>query len=57
MKQTYEIFKKKVDNGDEVAKYYLDGMCYQVAKSIAEMSVTLEGKVDYIILTERSESF
>lgn len=43
--------QEKVDNGDEVAKYYLDGMCYQVAKSIAEMSVTLEGKLDYIILT------
>lgn len=40
-----------IQEGNENAQYYLDGMCYQIAKSIGEMAVVLKGKVDYIILT------
>lgn len=42
---------KRMENGEEEAKYYLDGMCYQVAKGIGELSVVLQGKVDAIVLT------
>ena len=37
--------------GDQTANYYLKGMCYQIAKSIGEMAVVLEGAIDAIILT------
>lgn len=37
--------------GDQTASYYLKGMCYQIAKSIGEMAVVLEGTIDAIILT------
>ena len=37
--------------GDQTANYYLKGMCYQIAKSIGEMAVVLEGTIDAIILT------
>lgn len=37
--------------GEAEYKKYLDGMCYQIAKGIGEMSVVLEGNVDYIVLT------
>lgn len=43
--------QKRIDEGDEEADFYLRGMCYQVAKSIGELAVVLEGKVDSIILT------
>lgn len=43
--------QKKIERGDEEAAYYLKGMCYQVAKSIGELAVVLEGEVDGIILT------
>ncbi len=42
---------KRMEQGEEDAKYYLDGMCYQVAKNIGELAVVLEGKVDAICLT------
>lgn len=37
--------------GEAEYKKYLDGMCYQIAKGIGEMSVVLKGNVDYIVLT------
>ena len=37
--------------GDESAKFYQEALFYQVAKSIGEMAVVLEGKVDAILLT------
>ena len=43
--------EKRMNQGDIEAKYYLDGMCYQVPKSIGELAVVLKGKVDAIILT------
>lgn len=43
--------EKRMNAGDDEAKYYLDGMCYQVAKSIGEMATVLKGKVDFIVLT------
>ncbi|MGO2083301.1 butyrate kinase [Vagococcus sp.] len=43
--------EKRMNDGDDEAKYYLDGMCYQVAKSIGEMATVLKGKVDFIVLT------
>lgn len=43
--------EKRINEGDTEAKLYLDGMCYQIAKSIGEMAVVLKGNVDAIILT------
>ncbi len=43
--------EKRMNAGDKEAKYYLDGMNYQVAKSIGELAVVLQGKVDAICLT------
>lgn len=38
-------------NGDEKAKFILEAMAYQVAKTIGSMVVTLNGDVDAILLT------
>ncbi len=38
-------------SGDEKARFYQEALFYQVAKSIGEMAVVLEGKVDAILLT------
>ena len=43
--------QKKADSGDEKARFYQEALFYQVAKSIGEMAVVLEGKVDAILLT------
>ncbi|MHC5246958.1 butyrate kinase [Enterococcus sp. LJL90] len=43
--------QKRIDAGDEEAKFYLDGMSYQVGKSITELAAVFRGKVDAIILT------
>ena len=45
------VVQKRIAEGDEEAKYYLDGMCYQVAKSISELASVLKGNVDAICLT------
>ncbi|KAF1299446.1 butyrate kinase [Enterococcus sp. JM4C] len=45
------IIEKRIAEGDEEAAYYLDGMCYQVGKSIAELAAVLKGQIDAIILT------
>ncbi|WP_313019885.1 butyrate kinase [Macrococcoides bohemicum] len=46
-----QTIEQKALNGDDEAKLYFDGMCYQIAKGIAEMAAVLKGDVDYIILT------
>lgn len=43
--------EKRIAEGDEKAKLVYESMAYQVAKSIAQMSVPLRGKVDAVILT------
>lgn len=45
------IIDKKIAAGDQKAQYYIDGMCYQIAKSIGEMATVLAGRVDFIVLT------
>ena len=43
--------EKMIGEGNKKAKIVYEAMAYQVAKSIAQMSVALKGKVDAIILT------
>lgn len=43
--------EKLIENGDEKAALVYEAMAYQIAKSIAQMSVPLRGEVDGIILT------
>ncbi len=40
-----------VNNGDEKAKLIVDAFIYNVGKEVGAMAVTLEGKVDAILLT------
>nr|WP_263313207.1 butyrate kinase [Mammaliicoccus sp. Marseille-Q6498] len=40
-----------MNNGDKTAKLVLDAMGYQIAKAIGSCAVSLEGKVDQIIIT------
>lgn len=42
---------KRIDEGDEEAKFYFDAMVYQVAKDIGGMAVVVNGDIDRIILT------
>ena len=39
------------NTGDEKSRFYQEALFYQVAKTIGEMAVVLEGKVDAILLT------
>jgi butyrate kinase len=41
----------RIKNGDEKAKFFVDVMCYQIAKEIGADATVLEGDVDAIILT------
>ena len=41
----------RIDKGDEKAKFYLEAMCYQIAKDIGAMATVLRGKVDAVVLT------
>ena len=43
--------EKRIEAGDEKAAVVYEAMAYQVAKSIAGLSVALEGHVDAIIIT------
>lgn len=40
-----------VRRGDEKAAFYLEAMCYQIAKDIGAMATVLRGKLDSIVLT------
>lgn len=41
----------RIDNGDKEAEFYLEAMCYQIAKEIGAMATVLKGEVDAIVLT------
>jgi butyrate kinase len=43
--------ENRIENGDEKAKFYLQAMCYQIAKDIGAMATVLNGNVDAVILT------
>ena len=43
--------EKRAQNGDEKAKFVLEALAYQVAKSIGSMVPVLKGDVDAILLT------
>jgi butyrate kinase len=43
--------QKLAESGNEKAMFYQEALFYQVAKTIGEMSVVLDGKVDAILLT------
>lgn len=45
------IIEKDAQTGNKEAAFYLEGMCYQIAKHIGEMAVVLKGNVDAILLT------
>ena len=41
----------RIEKGDSEASFYMEAMCYQIAKDIAAMATVLKGQVDAIILT------
>ncbi len=43
--------EKMIAGGDKYAKLIYDGMIYQISQTIARMAASLEGKVDYIVMT------
>jgi len=43
--------QKRIDSGDKEAEFYLEAMCYQIAKDIGAMATVLKGRVDAVILT------
>jgi butyrate kinase len=45
------IIQKRIDAGDEQAKFIFEVMCYQIAKEIGSGATVLKGRVDAIILT------
>ena len=46
-----KIMEKMIEEGNQKAAVVYEAMAYQVAKSIAAMTIPLKGKVDAIILT------
>lgn len=46
-----EVEDAALNNGDEKSKFIIDGMNYQISKSIGEMATVLCGKVDGILIT------
>ena len=46
----YEV-DKRIQNGDEEAKFYFEAMAYQVAKSVGSMCMTFKEKVDAVLIT------
>lgn len=43
--------KRRIENGDKEAEFYMQAMAYQVAKQIGAMYFIASGKIDAIILT------
>ncbi|MFC1864366.1 butyrate kinase [Chloroflexota bacterium] len=41
----------RIDKGDDKARFYLEAMCYQIAKDIGAMATVLKGRVDAVVLT------
>lgn len=46
----FEI-EKRINSGDQEAKFILEVMCYQIAKEIGSLAVVLKGNVDAIVIT------
>lgn len=46
----FEI-EKKINEGDEFAKFIVEVMCYQIAKEIGSGAAVLKGNVDAIVIT------
>lgn len=46
----YEV-DKRIQNGDEKAKFYFEAMAYQVAKSVGAMCMTFKEKADGVLIT------
>lgn len=46
----YEI-EKRIEDGDQFAKFILEVMCYQIAKEIGSGATVLKGNVDAIVIT------
>lgn len=42
---------KRIENGDQEAKFMVEVMCYQIAKEIGSCATVLKGNVDAIVLT------
>ncbi|QMS84194.1 butyrate kinase [Candidatus Xianfuyuplasma coldseepsis] len=42
---------KRIEAGDEEAKFLVEVMCYQIAKEIGSCATVLEGQIDAIVLT------
>jgi butyrate kinase len=49
-RDTREV-KRRIAEGDQKAKFYLQAMVYQISKEIASHGAVLEGKIDAIVLT------
>lgn len=43
--------ERRIESGDEKAKFYFEAMIYQIAKDIGAVATTMNGKVDRVILT------
>ncbi|MCX6000563.1 MAG: butyrate kinase [Chloroflexi bacterium] len=43
--------ERRIGEGDRKAEFYLEAMCYQIAKDIGAMAAVLRGKVDAVVLT------
>jgi len=43
--------EERLNRGDEKAIFYLEAMCYQIAKDIGAMATVLKGRCDAVILT------
>lgn len=43
--------ERRIDNGDDYAKFIFEAMAYQISKDIVASAVVLKGKVDEIIFT------
>ena len=41
----------RINQGDAKAKFYFEGMLFQIAKDVGEIATVLYGQVDRIILT------
>ncbi|HHY36631.1 MAG TPA: butyrate kinase [Firmicutes bacterium] len=43
--------EERINNGEEVARFYFEAMAYQVAKEIGAAATVVKGEVDAIVLT------
>jgi len=45
------VIQKRVEEGDEEAKFYLQAMAYQVAKEIGSLYFVAKGQIDAVLIT------